>query len=576
MMKIFYDGECPFCTNYVKYIRLKEASGQLDLVNIREDAQAFKLLTAKNFDLDEGMVAEVDGQYYHGEDALHIMALMSSKSSLFNKMNAAVFSSHKLSKFLYPILRAGRNLTLFFLGKERLQPKDEDLDRYHIFAFMFGFFAIYHFVIYTTQYHSIQITSFTNLILGIALALNPKSKRLFVLLVMSLLGDGILHAPIGSNHTIIKNFLILGIILTGVWRLWVVRNTNWQKFFEGFVPIGRSLLLIMYFFGIFHKINSDFLNPVSSCAVTLMHEMPVVSLFAEQSWAQYIGIWSTFVIEGGVMIALIVPRWRYFGIVVGVAFHIMLATSGYAFYPTFSTLSIMLHSLFLPANTLSRFKATRLGEIAIGAGARVRNQYILVVFIAVQMLAAIYLPKYVATIPWFFWALPFLLFIIQCGKEDKRQFSPVFPRTIMGAIVVMLFFINGFSPYLGIKSAQSINMFANLQLENNRSNHLIMPPPFMFDYMQDVVTIKQTSPDSLVEFYHKLDYQLVYYGLLNFLDADRDIVVTFERDGIVYENQSYATLKHDIDAILHPRFVRKWLHFSSVNNVQPKPCSLYN
>lgn len=576
MVKVFYDGECPFCKNYVKYYRLKDAAGQVELINIREDEPAFTLLTDKGFDLDEGMVVELDGQYYHGDDALHCLALMSSKSTLFNKINAGIFSSSATSKILYPMLRAGRNLTLFFLGKERLKPKDENLDGYYIFAFMLGFFTLYHFVIYATQYNSLHVTSFTNLILGMALAFNPKSKRLFVLLLMSLFCDGILHAPIGSNHTIIKNFLIVGIILTGIWQLWAVKNANWQRFFEALVPIGRSLLLLMYFFGIFHKINTDFLNPVSSCAVSLMHEMPIVSLIADQPWVQYIGIWSTFIIEGGVLIALIVPKWRYYGIVVGVAFHIMLATSGYAFYPAFSTLSMVLHSLFLPANTLANFKSTALGKFVIGAGTKSRNQLMLVVFIAIQMLTAIYLPKPFSTIPWFFWALPFLWFVIQCGKEDVKQDGTVFPRSWVGGIVVVLFFLNCFSPYIGIKSAQSINMFANLQLENNRSNHLIMPTPFMFDYMDDVITVQKVTPTSLIAFHQNLDYQIVYYGLLHILDDERQTVVTYKRNGVIYKDQSYATLKGDIDAILYPRFVRKWQHFLTVNGAQPKPCSLYN
>lgn len=577
MIKIYYDGECPFCTNFVKYFRLKDASGSIDLINIREDEQAFAFLTEKNFDLDEGMVVELNGQFSHGDDALNTLALMSSRSSLFNRLNAAIFSSKKVSRALYPVLRAGRNLTLFFLGREKLAPQRENLDSYHIFAFMLGFFSIMHFIIYATRYGSLQITSFTTLIFGIALAMNPKSQRFFVLLLGSLFIDGILHAPIASNHTIIKNFLIVGIILTGFWQLWLSKNANWQKFYEAFVPIGRCLLLAMYFFGIFHKINTDFLNPVSSCAVSLMHQMPLVSALADQPWAQYTGIWSTFVIEGGVLVALIVPKWRYYGIVVGVAFHIMLATSSYAFYPTFSTLSIMLHSLFLPADTLSRFRGTALGRFTLGSGTRVRNQYLLISFIAVLLILGIFGTLQISTLPWFLWALPFLFFVFQCAKNDARQHIPVFPRTAVGIVVVVLFLLNCFSPYLGIKSAQSINMFANLHLEDGRSNHLIVTsPPTLFDYMSDVVEVQEVSGNRVLSYYQEQGYQFVYYGLLDMIERERSTVVTFKRGGVVYTDQSYTTLQAEIDAVLLPRFFRKWQHFSTVSMAQPKPCSLYN
>ena len=33
---VVYDGECPFCTAYVKLLRLREAAGKVELVNARE------------------------------------------------------------------------------------------------------------------------------------------------------------------------------------------------------------------------------------------------------------------------------------------------------------------------------------------------------------------------------------------------------------------------------------------------------------------------------------------------------------------------------------------------------------
>ena len=33
---IVYDGDCPFCSRYVKLVRLREALGSVDLVNARD------------------------------------------------------------------------------------------------------------------------------------------------------------------------------------------------------------------------------------------------------------------------------------------------------------------------------------------------------------------------------------------------------------------------------------------------------------------------------------------------------------------------------------------------------------
>jgi hypothetical protein len=46
--------------------------------------------------------------------------LLSSRSGLFNKLNALIFHSPTVSRLLYPLLRAGRNLTLRLLGHRKL------------------------------------------------------------------------------------------------------------------------------------------------------------------------------------------------------------------------------------------------------------------------------------------------------------------------------------------------------------------------------------------------------------------------------------------------------------------------
>ena len=118
--KLIYDGECPFCSAYIKHVRLKEACGEVDLIDARTDAPIVKQLIADGYDLDEGMVLVLDGQIFHGDECIHALALMTSPSSLFNRFNALVFSSRKLSAVLYPILRAGRNAALRVLGRSKI------------------------------------------------------------------------------------------------------------------------------------------------------------------------------------------------------------------------------------------------------------------------------------------------------------------------------------------------------------------------------------------------------------------------------------------------------------------------
>jgi predicted DCC family thiol-disulfide oxidoreductase YuxK len=120
---IVYDGECPFCSRYVALLRLKAAFGDIKLVDARTDHPAVRRLVAAGIDLDEGMALIQGDRIFHGDDCMHRLALMSTPSTLFNRMNAAIFSSPAASRILYPYLRAGRNAALALLGRKKIAAK---------------------------------------------------------------------------------------------------------------------------------------------------------------------------------------------------------------------------------------------------------------------------------------------------------------------------------------------------------------------------------------------------------------------------------------------------------------------
>jgi predicted DCC family thiol-disulfide oxidoreductase YuxK len=117
---IVYDGECPFCTRYVKLLRLREAIGPVALINAREGGPRVERLRNLGYNLDGGFVLEWEHRIYHGADAINRLALLSTRSNLFNKVNAFVFKSRTASRVLYPMLRTGRDLTLFLMGRSKL------------------------------------------------------------------------------------------------------------------------------------------------------------------------------------------------------------------------------------------------------------------------------------------------------------------------------------------------------------------------------------------------------------------------------------------------------------------------
>ena len=117
---IYYDGDCPFCSRYVDYVRFAENVGDIALVDLRSATDHVHRLKALNYNLDEGMILEVDGTLYHGSEAIHQISLISNRGNFFNKLNYFLFRNKVTSKTLYPVLRAIRNLTLKILGKKKI------------------------------------------------------------------------------------------------------------------------------------------------------------------------------------------------------------------------------------------------------------------------------------------------------------------------------------------------------------------------------------------------------------------------------------------------------------------------
>jgi hypothetical protein len=90
------------------------------MVNAREREKVIALGFSPT-DLNEGIILLLDGKSYVGAEAIHHLALLSTSNSVFNRINHLIFKWHFLSILLYPMLKMGRRVYLFVVGKSLIE-----------------------------------------------------------------------------------------------------------------------------------------------------------------------------------------------------------------------------------------------------------------------------------------------------------------------------------------------------------------------------------------------------------------------------------------------------------------------
>jgi len=117
---LVYDHDCPVCHSYCRVVSIRKAAGNMTILNARDNPPIMDEINRLGIDMDQGFVLKIGEEFYHGADAIHSLALLSTRTGVFNRLNYRIFKSKTLSKFLYPILKTGRGILLILLGKPKL------------------------------------------------------------------------------------------------------------------------------------------------------------------------------------------------------------------------------------------------------------------------------------------------------------------------------------------------------------------------------------------------------------------------------------------------------------------------
>ena len=227
---------------------------------------------------------------------------------------------------------------------------------FSIFSLLWAIAALLHIIWDTVLLHNAPFTTvgpLSEIVLACAAAAvlhRPSSvRRLLILAVVQVLQVGY-QLPYTPNHWLLTGFVNLTILCAAlslkarVWR----SPLRSAELYRTFAPSVRLTVIIFYFFTFFHKLNADFLDPSSSCAVTFIgHITDFFSLPSLPTLAS-LAIFVTLGVEGLLPIGLALPRLRLPAVLLGAGFHFLLALDIVKMFYNFSSVMVALLWVFVP------------------------------------------------------------------------------------------------------------------------------------------------------------------------------------------------------------------------------------
>ncbi len=421
------------------------------------------------------------------------------------------------------------------------------------------------------------------------LVMNPRKTRLLLLVSGLMLAQYVLRMPVSSNNQTIALYMNVAVMIAVLGEVWRARGGTLERDmpYEQLRVVARALLATMYFYGIFHKINTGFLDPEFSCATALYQPLAAPFGLQDNIVGKYLAIASTFVIEGIAIVCLYWRRFFWVGLLVSLPFHYVIPISGFSWYMDFSSLVFALYMLSVPRDAASGLYSTgvwllqrvpylRAGTSALLALVVVWGIAGAAVFAAAQFLY----PGRALGLLWhsawlMVWALfggLTMIFIVRAALLEHPYQQPA-ERKLQSWWVYALpavLFASAFSPYIGLKTESSIAMFSNLHTEGGESNHLLFPkPPYLFDYQQNVARVIDSNSKQLRQIARSPASGLVEHDIAIRLINNPGIWITYEMNGQSYERVTSATFTGH-----RPNFIEaKLLDFKPVDWARPKVCT---
>lgn len=427
-------------------------------------------------------------------------------------------------------------------------PSQDKEKSFHLFATLLAISSLAHLSIHLPHISfSAEWISGALVLLAAGWCLGrPQVKPLLALAALQCVSV-VLVAPYNPDHWLLLFFINL-IILVSALRLRLSEGEILpQRLMQQITPSARLVFLVCYGFAALAKYNSDFLFSPNGAAQELFRlqvgAMPILKWLV---WAPMVP-WISIFCESAIPLLLLHKRTRAIGVLIGVGFHTALILSPAVKVYDFTLMIITMLYLFTPDTFDAKIKASicRLQDLMPGVFELVEQTKWQLAFaptIAVLVISCWYplleLPPRMSRLQG---AVGLLVAIAiglvlakgltgGLGQQSTVRWAP---RSIFGWLVIAVALLNGFCPYLGLKTQGSFTMFSSLRTEAGKWNHLILPRTMQVvsSYQDKLVKVVESNSDPINHAYVDRDLLATEFEIHRTVATNPEISITLEKDG---------------------------------------------
>ncbi len=426
------------------------------------------------------------------------------------------------------------------MAEERSAQPGQYEDLYRLFALAWALAALFHYEFVALVYQELawapKVTGAIVASAALATLLRPADSRRLASLAFAQLVDVVVLLPQVANHWLLAGFVNLTWLLAiaHAWR----RGGRFPPQGGPLLEAVRTPLLVgvalFYLWAGFWKLNQDYLRPEVSCAVAFWQNLlEQFRWLPDGAGLRRAVIWTTLLAELVAPVLLLVRRTRCSAALALIGFHTLLGLDAIRRFANFSSMMFALLLLYVPPAAPARLRGALpvLAGRAWLAGRVAAASY--AALVAASLLAGPRAPLYLdgRWVVWLAYA-GLLLAVVALAAA----ITPAERRTPASLRVAWIFpalvFVNGLSPILGIKNRTSWQMYSNLRLEAEASNHFLVPRSLdLLGALADRVVVRDASVRALA-LYAGSGLDLTWIEFRRLAAAHPEASVTYERGGV--------------------------------------------